>query len=168
MPSKSGRRSAGLLLFRPGAAGGIEVLLGHPGGPYWVAKDEGAWGIPKGEIEAGETPFAVALREFHEETGHPAPSDEVGAIPVGDITKRSGKIVTAWAMPGDLDPATAASNTFPLEWPPRSGRFIDVPEFDRLAWFTVDEARVRMRAEELPFVERLLVALDSGPERLRG
>ena len=145
-----------MLLYRLARGGGIEVLLGHPGGPYWAAKDDGAWGIPKGEIETGEVPFAVARREFHEETGHPAPSDEAGAIPIGEITKRSGKIVTAWAMFGDLDPRTAVSNTFPLEWPPRSGQFIDVPEFDRVAWFSAHEARRRMRPEEFPFVERLL------------
>jgi len=149
------KNSAGLLLFRH-APDGIEVLLGHPGGPYWAAKEDGAWGIPKGEIEADEEPFAVALREFHEETGHAAPGDQTGAIPLGEITKRSGKVVTAWAMFGDLDPAAAVSNTFPLEWPPRSGRFIDVPEFDRLAWFGVDDARHRMRPEEWPLVERLL------------
>ena len=156
MPRKN---SSGLILFRPAPGGSIEVLLGHPGGPYWAARDEGAWGIPKGEIEAGEDPFAVALREFHEETGHPAPSDEAEAILVGEITKRSGKIVTAWAMPGDLDAATAVSNTFPMEWPPRSGLYIDVPEFDRLDWFAADEARVRMRPEEFPLVERLVERL---------
>ena len=148
-----------MLLFRRATDGGVEVLLGHPGGPYWATKDEGAWGIPKGEIEAGEEPFAVARREFHEETGHSAPADEDGSISLGEITKKSGKVVTAWAMPGDVDPATAVSNTFPLEWPPRSGRFIDVPEFDRVAWFTAGEARRRMRPEEFPLVERLLARL---------
>jgi predicted NUDIX family NTP pyrophosphohydrolase len=152
-------RSAGVLLFRRGAGGAIEVLLGHPGGPFWAGKDDGAWGIPKGEVDGDEPLFAVALREFREETGHDAPGDEANAIPLGEIRKRSGKIVTGWAMAGDLDPATAVSNTFPLEWPPRSGRYIDVPEFDRLAWFGTDEARRRMRPEEFPYVERLLECL---------
>jgi predicted NUDIX family NTP pyrophosphohydrolase len=148
------RKSAGILLYRV-SGDRLEVLLGHPGGPWWAHKDAGAWGIPKGEFEAGEAPFDVARREFQEETGHAAPSGEGESIPLGEITKRSGKVVTAWAMCGDLDPATAVSNTFPLEWPPRSGRFIDVPEFDRLAWFDTGEARVRMRPEEWPYVERL-------------
>jgi predicted NUDIX family NTP pyrophosphohydrolase len=149
------RPSAGLLLYRRGP-NGPEVLLGHPGGPYWTTKDDGAWGIPKGEFDDGETDaFAVAKREFREETGHDAPADEANAIPLGQIRKRSGKIVTAWAVEGVLDPATAVSHTFPLEWPPRSGQFIDVPEFDRLAWFGLGEAREKMRGAEEPLVERL-------------
>ena len=108
----------------------IEVLLGHPGGPFWAGRDEGAWGIPKGEADADEALFDVALREFREETGFGAPGDAVSAVLLGEIRKRSGKIVTAWAIEGDLDAAAAVSNTFPLEWPPRSGRFIEVPELD--------------------------------------
>ena len=152
------RNSAGIVLYRRTATGRLEVLLGHPGGPYWEARDEGAWGIPKGEMEPGEEPLSVARREFEEETGHAAPVG--GEIALGDIRKKSGKVVTAWAVEGDLDPATAHSNTFPLEWPPRSGSYIDVPEFDRLDWFTPDEARDKMRGAEWPLVERLIAALE--------
>jgi predicted NUDIX family NTP pyrophosphohydrolase len=158
------RHSAGIVLYRRAASrpGHIEVLLGHPGGPYWATKDEGAWGIPKGEIEPDEEPLAVARREFEEETGHPAPVG--GEIPLGEIRKKSGKVVTAWAVAGDLDPATAHSNTFPMEWPPNSGQFIDVPEFDRVAWFTSEEARTSMRGAEWPLVERLVEALETGEQ----
>ena len=152
------RNSAGIVLYRRTATGRLEVLLGHPGGPYWEARDEGAWGIPKGEMEPGEEPLSVARREFEEETGHAAPVG--GEIALGDIRKKSGKVVSAWAVEGDLDPATAHSNTFPLEWPPRSGSYIDVPEFDRLDWFTRDEARDKMRGAEWPLVERLIAALE--------
>ena len=152
------RNSAGIVLYRRGAGGRLEILLGHPGGPYWEAKDEGAWGIPKGEMEPGEDPLDVARREFEEETGHPAPVG--GELALGDIRKKSGKVVTAWAVEGDLDPATAVSNTFPMEWPPRSGRFIDVPEFDRVAWFGTDEASAKMRGAEWPLIERLVDALE--------
>ena len=152
-------RSAGLLLFRRPAAGMVEVLLGHPGGPYWLPKDEGVWGIPKGEMEAGEEPLSVARREFEEETGHPAPLG--GEIELGEIRKKSGKLVVAWAVEGDLDPADAVSNTFPMEWPPKSGRFIDVPEVDRVAWFAPDVARRRISETERPFVERLIEALEA-------
>jgi len=155
------RHSAGIVLFRrsPDGAGPLEVLLGHPGGPYWATKDEGAWGIPKGEMEPGEEPLAVARREFEEETGHPAP---VGReIALGEITKKSGKVVTAWAVEGDLDPAAAHSTTFQMEWPPNSGHVIEVPEFDRVAWFVTDDARTRMRGAEWPLVARLIEALET-------
>ncbi len=143
----------------------VEVLLGHPGGPWWAGKDEGAWGIPKGEFEPGEgdDAFAVARREFREETGHDAPGQDVAAIVLGTITKRSGKVVTAWAMEGDLDASSAVSNTFAMEWPPKSGAFIEVPEFDRLDWFGPDGARAKIRGAEAPFIERLLVALAELP-----
>ena len=158
-------RSAGIVLYRHGPKG-IEVLLGHPGGPHWAAKDAGAWGIPKGEFDGGEEDaFAVAKREFREETGGDAPGDETSAIPLGEIRKKSGKIVTAWGIEGDLDPATAVSNTFPLEWPPHSGRFIDVPEFDRLAWFSPEAATVKMRGAESPLLERLVEALGAAARR---
>jgi predicted NUDIX family NTP pyrophosphohydrolase len=159
------RPSAGILLFRL-TADDIEVLLGHPGGPYWARKDDGAWGIPKGEFEdhEGDDAYAVARREFREETGHDAPDvPEADAIPLGTIRKRSGKVVTAWALEGDLDPATAVSNTFPMEWPPRSGTMIDVPEFDRLAWFTATAAADKMRGAETPLLDRLVEALATSP-----
>jgi predicted NUDIX family NTP pyrophosphohydrolase len=154
----STRRSAGLLLYRRAAADGVEVLLAHPGGPIWAKRDEGAWTVPKGEFGEGETPWAVARREFEEETGHPAP-DGV-PIELGEIRQKGGKVVAAWALEGDLDPAAAHSNTFPLEWPPRSGRWITVPEIDRVGWFRPDEARRRIKDTQVPFVDRLLAALD--------
>ena len=154
----STRRSAGLLLYRrDDGAGGVEVLLAHPGGPLWATKDEGAWTVPKGEFGEGETPWAVARREFEEETGHPAP-DGV-PIELGEIRQKGGKVVAAWALEGDLDPAAAQSNTFPLEWPPKSGRWITVPESDRVGWFGPDEARRRIKDTQIPFIDRLLAAL---------
>src|SRR6185437_5060826 len=116
------RHSAGLLLYRAADGDGIEVLIAHPGGPFWAAREAGAWSIPKGEIEDGEDPLAVARREFEEETGHPAPP---GAHwPLGDVRLRSGKMITGWAARGDLDPSMARSNEIDVEWPPRSGRRI--------------------------------------------
>jgi predicted NUDIX family NTP pyrophosphohydrolase len=150
------KRSAGLLLYRR-VAGGVEVLLAHPGGPLWRTRDAGAWTIPKGEIEAGEEPQAVARREFREETGHEAPAGK--ALDLGDIRQKSGKVVVAWGCEGDLDPATAVSNTFPLEWPSGSGDYIDVPEIDRVEWFEPEEARRRLNPAQAPFVDRLLGAI---------
>ncbi len=151
------RRSAGILLYRRAADGTIEVLLAHPGGPVWAAKDAGAWTIPKGEFEPGEAAVEVARREFGEETGHPAPDGP--AIPLGEIRQKGGKVVEAWALEGDVDPATAKSNTFPFQWPPRSGRFITIPEVDRVEWFSPDEARRRIKDTQVPFIDRLLEAL---------
>jgi predicted NUDIX family NTP pyrophosphohydrolase len=151
------RRSAGLLLYRRRPDGGIEVLLAHPGGPIWAKRDEGAWTVPKGEFHDGEEPWDVARREFEEETGHPPPDGD--PIDLGEIRQKGGKLVAAWALEGDLDPATAHSNTFPLEWPPRSGRWITIPEIDRVEWFTPDEARRRIKDTQIPFIERLLDAL---------
>jgi predicted NUDIX family NTP pyrophosphohydrolase len=148
-----GKRSAGLLLFRR-RGDEIEVLVGHPGGPLWTKRDEGAWSVPKGEIEAGEEALAVARREFEEETGDRAPDGEL--MPLGEIRQKSGKVVIAWAAEGDLDPATARSNTFPLEWPPGSGNWVDVPEIDRVEWFGPDEARRRLNPAQVPFVDRLV------------
>ena len=156
----SSRHSAGLLLYRVTRDGGVEVLLGHPGGPLWATRDAGYWTVPKGEIEKGEDPWAVARREFEEETGHPAPDGD--PIALGDIRQKGGKLVTAWALEGDLDPATASSNTFLLEWPPRSGRRMVVPEIDRVAWFDPDEARRRIKDTQIPLIDRLLAALGSG------
>ena len=157
---KTGRTSGGILLWRRGQAG-LEVLLAHPGGPFFAAKDAGHWTIPKGEADdQEETLLDVARREFHEETGHPAPDGD--AIPLGEITQKSGKRVVAWALEGDLDPATAVSNAYEMEWPPHSGSIVEFPEIDRVAWFGLDEARVRLKEAQVPFVDRLEAALGVG------
>jgi predicted NUDIX family NTP pyrophosphohydrolase len=153
----SPRRSAGLLLYRRTPDGGLEVLLAHPGGPIWAKRDEGAWSVPKGEFNQGEAAWDVARREFEEETGHPAPDGK--SIELGEIRQKGGKLVEAWALEGDLDPATAHSNTFPFQWPPRSGRWITIPEIDRVEWFAPDEARRRIKETQIPFIDRLLEAL---------
>ncbi len=150
------RVSAGILLYRSRDAA-IQVLLAHPGGPFHATKDLGAWTIPKGEVEPGEDLVDVARREFSEETGHAAPED--GAIALGTIRQRGGKIVHAWALPGDLDPAAARSNTFSMEWPPGSGRLEAFPEIDRVAWFDLAEARLRVKEAQVPFLDRLSDAL---------
>lgn len=150
------RRSAGILLYRY-APTGLEVLLAHPGGPLFARKDHGHWSIPKGEIERGEEAADVARREFEEETGHPAPDGP--AIDLGEIRQKGGKYVVAWAIEGDLDPNAAHSNTFPLMWPPRSGRYIQVPEIDRVEWFTPEGAKARIKDTQGPFIDRLLAAL---------
>ncbi len=152
------RRSAGLLLYRRTSAGAVEVLLAHPGGPLWAKRDAGVWTVPKGEFHEGEEAWAVARREFEEETGHPAPDGD--PIELGEIRQKGGKLVEAWALEGDLDPATARSNTFPFEWPPRSGRWITIPEIDRVEWFAPDEARQRIKDTQIPFIDRLLDAVD--------
>ncbi len=162
--SARSRRSAGLLLYRGAPDGPIEVLLAHPGGPLWAKRDEGVWTVPKGEFHDGEEAWAVARREFEEETGHPAPDGD--PIELGEIKQKGGKIVEAWALEGDVDPATAHSNTFPFEWPPRSGTWITIPEIDRVEWFAPDEARLRIKDTQIPFIDRLLTALDdSTPDR---
>ena len=161
------RRSAGLLLFRHDDEGRVQVLLAHPGGPLWATRDAGAWTVPKGEFDAGEEGWSVARREFEEETGQPPPDGH--PIDLGEILQKGGKTVLAWALEGDLDPAAARSNTFPLEWPPRSGGWITVPEIDRVEWFAPDEAKRRIKDTQIPFIDRLLVALRDrsprGPER---
>lgn len=150
------KRSAGLLLFRRGASG-LEVLLAHPGGPFWADRDDGSWSVPKGEIEPGEEALAVARREFHEETGH-EPPDGV-PIPLGAVQQKSGKLVEAWALEGDLDPAMASSNRVLVEWPPRSGRTIEVPEVDRVEWCSPADARRRLNPAQISLVERLIESL---------
>jgi predicted NUDIX family NTP pyrophosphohydrolase len=150
------RISAGILLFRR-RGGSVEVLLAHPGGPFFAGRDEGSWGIPKGLVEVDEELEDVARREFEEETGSAAPRGR--AIPLGTITQKAGKVVHAWALEGDLDPAAANSNTFPLEWPPHSGLWTDVPEIDRVEWFEPVEARLKLKDAQVPFVDRLLEAL---------
>lgn len=149
------RSSAGILLYRFRDRR-VEVLLAHPGGPFFTRKDAGVWSIPKGEIEEDEEPLAVARREFAEETGSelPRPGSAVYR-PLGEVRQRSGKLVTAWAIEGDLDPATAVSNAFEMEWPPRSGRIQAFPEIDRVAWFDPAEARRRIVAAQAAFIDRL-------------
>jgi predicted NUDIX family NTP pyrophosphohydrolase len=146
------RRSAGILLHRAGAAG-IEVLLVHPGGPFWARKDAGAWSIPKGEHDEGEDPRACALREFAEETGTAPPGDALDEL--GTVKLKSGKLVMAYALAGDLDPATVVSNTFELEWPPRSGQVQAFPEIDRAAWFGLEAARAKLNPAQVAFLDRL-------------
>jgi len=147
--------SAGLLVFRLGARG-VEVFLVHPGGPYWIRKDSGAWSIPKGEIRPNEDPLIAARREFLEETGNVA---DGSALPLGVVLQAGRKLVHAWAVRGDLDPAQVRSNTFDLEWPPGSGVMRAFPEVDRAAWFTIDEARQRILPSQAPLLDRLLDAL---------
>jgi predicted NUDIX family NTP pyrophosphohydrolase len=159
--AKRSRVSAGILLYRF-RDGALEVLIGHPGGPYFATKDEGYWSIPKGEVEPGEELLAVALREFEEETGSAVAVDAASFITLGEIVQKGGKRVVAWAAEGDLDPATAHSNTFSLEWPPRSGRFVEVPEIDRVAWLSPTEARRFIKATQIPLIDRLEVALRPG------
>ncbi|HWC40756.1 MAG TPA: NUDIX domain-containing protein [Actinomycetota bacterium] len=151
------RRSAGILLYRR-RHGALEVLLVHPGGPAWANRDAGAWSIPKGEYGDGEDARAVALREFEEETGQPPPCGELVAL--GEIRQRGGKVVTAWATPGDLDPETVTSNTFTMQWPPRSGRWRTFPEVDRAGWFDPATAREKLLAAQAELVDRLLAILD--------
>jgi predicted NUDIX family NTP pyrophosphohydrolase len=149
------RTSAGILLFRR-SPGGLEVLLGHPGGPFHASRDLGDWSIPKGEVEPGEDLYGVARREFEEETGHAAPASMAAApIPLGTIVQKGGKVVHAWALEGDLDPAAAVSNTFSMRWPPVVGAITAFPEIDRVAWFGPDEARRRLKAAQTPFLDRL-------------
>ncbi|MGY1784739.1 NUDIX domain-containing protein [Geodermatophilus sp. SYSU D00698] len=145
------RRSAGVLLYR--RAPRVEVLLGHMGGPFWARKDDGAWSFPKGEYADGEDPLAVAHREFEEELGSPVPATSL--VPLGEL-RTSGKVLTVWAGEGDLDADAAVSNTFTIEWPPRSGRLQEFPEIDRAAWFGVDEARAKLVKGQVPYLDRLL------------
>jgi predicted NUDIX family NTP pyrophosphohydrolase len=159
------KRSAGILLYR-GRTGAPEVLLVHPGGPFWERKDLGAWSIPKGEYEEGEDPRACALREFEEELGAPPPADALTEL--GTTRLAGGKLVTAWAAEGDLDPASVVSNTFTLEWPPRSGVMREFPEVDRAEWFSLAEARRRINPAQVAFLERLREKLEGeGPPRPR-
>jgi predicted NUDIX family NTP pyrophosphohydrolase len=156
---KRGRTSAGILLWRR-RDDRVEVLLAHQGGPFWVKKDHGHWTVPKGELDGSDDLVGVARREFQEETGHVAPDGPL--IELGRITQKSGKVVVAWAAEGDLDPAAAFSNTYQVEWPPRSGRMQSFPEIDRVEWFDLDEAARRLKAAQVPFLERLAAALGAG------
>ena len=148
----SGKESAGLLLYRT-RDGRPEVLLVHPGGPFWRRRDEGAWSIPKGEIEPGETPAEVARREFHEELGQWPPDGEL--TPLGSIRQAGGKVVHAWAAEGDFDIERVESVSFELEWPPRSGRTQQFPEVDKAGWFDLDAGRRMILAAQKTFIDRL-------------
>jgi len=149
------RTSAGILLYRERT--GLEVLIGHMGGPFWAKKDAGGWSIPKGEYEPGEDPFAVACREFEEELGTAVPAHAF--LPLGELRTTSSKVLTVWAAEGDLDASATVSNTFELEWPPRSGRVQEFPEIDRAAWVAVEEARTKLVAGQVGFLDRLLERL---------
>jgi predicted NUDIX family NTP pyrophosphohydrolase len=149
-------RSAGILLYRT-TGDALEVLLVHPGGPLWARRDEGAWSIPKGEYEDSEEPLAAARREFAEELGTAPPEGE--PLDLGEIRQKSGKLVRAWALPGTLDPATVRSNSFELEWPPRSGRRQQFPEVDRAEWFDLGEARRRINPAQAELLDRLAASL---------
>ena len=153
------RRSAGIVLYRS-IDGRVEVLLGHMGGPIWARKDPGAWTIPKGEYELDEDPFAAACREFAEEVGVAVPASEF--VDLGEIRQSSGKVVRAWAArlddTAELDPATAVSNTFEMEWPPKSGRTQAFPELDRVEWFEVEAARTKIIVAQREFLDRLPAA----------
>jgi len=150
--------SAGILLYRR-RDGALEVLLAHPGGPYFTNRNMGHWTIPKGEPGDDDDLFVAASREFNEETGHVLASvavhPEARPIPLGTVTQASGKVVHAWAVEGDLDPANASSNTFEMNWPPGSSRIEVFPEIDRIAWFPILEARRRANRSQAAFVERL-------------
>jgi predicted NUDIX family NTP pyrophosphohydrolase len=158
MPAK---QSAGLLLYRH-KSGVLEVLLGHPGGPFWAKRDAGAWSIPKGELNLGENPLEAAIREFEEETGY-RPSGTFH--PLAPARQAGGKVVQAWAIEGDFDPANLRSNTFSMEWPPRSGRMAEFPELDRVEWFSLDEAGRRILKGQAPFLaelSQLVAGLEDG------
>jgi len=144
--------SAGLLLYRT-REGTREVLLAHPGGPFWANRDDGAWSIPKGEVDEGEDPYAAARREFAEELGATPPDGD--PIPLGEVRLKSRKRVVAWALEGDFEPAQLVSMTFETEWPPRSGQRQAFPEVDRAAWFDLDTARVKLNAGQVPLLDAL-------------
>jgi predicted NUDIX family NTP pyrophosphohydrolase len=151
-------QSAGILLWRR-TRDGVELLLGHPGGPFFARKDDGSWSVPKGETDPGELLAAAAGREFEEELGLPLPNGQ--PVSLGDVRLRGGKVVTVFAQEGDLDVTRIRSNPFDLEWPPRSGRVQQFPELDRAAWFGVEQARVKLTASQVPFVDRLLELVGS-------
>jgi predicted NUDIX family NTP pyrophosphohydrolase len=152
MPSK---HSAGILLFRRGGEG-VEFLLVHPGGPFWRRKDLGAWTIPKGQIEDEEEPRACAVRELEEELGRAPELDPEQLIALGSIRQRAGKVVDAWAAEAEFDPTTLASNTFSMEWPPRSGSEQEFPEVDRAEWFDLETARQKILPAQTELLDRLV------------
>jgi predicted NUDIX family NTP pyrophosphohydrolase len=150
--------SGGILLYRR-REGALEVLLAHPGGPFWANRDAGAWTIPKGVVEPGEALEAVAIREFGEETGSElesvAKDPTERPLDLGEVTLKSGKVVHGWAVEGDLDPDAASSNEAEIEWPPRSGRRVMIPEIDRIGWFDPTEGRRRIHPGQAAFIDRL-------------
>jgi predicted NUDIX family NTP pyrophosphohydrolase len=152
------KRSAGILLFRK-SRGGVELLLAHPGGPFWAGKDEGVWSIPKGEYDETEDAQTAARRELWEETGIVISGE---LIELGIFKQPSGKLVSAWAIEGDFDPRNLKSNNCRVEWPPRSGHLIDVPEIDRAAWFSIDDALKKITKGQLPIVQALAKKLVGG------
>jgi predicted NUDIX family NTP pyrophosphohydrolase len=155
------KRSGGILLFKF-VDGEPRVLLVHPGGPFWAKKDAGAWSIPKGEFEHGEEPLGAAIREFGEETGM-EPQGQF--LPLGEVIQKNRKVVSAWACKGDFDPARLVSNTCEIEWPPRSGKRLTIPEADRAEWFTFGEARERLNPAQAKFLDRLAALLHlRGPD----
>jgi predicted NUDIX family NTP pyrophosphohydrolase len=154
------KQSAGLLLYRV-VEGDVEVLLVHPGGPYWAKKDEGAWSLPKGEYGGDEDPLGVALREFREELGL-NPPDAGSTAFLGEVRQAGGKHVSAWALEGDADVVTVRSNTFTMEWPRGSGRTAEFPEVDRAGWFDLEAARRKLLRGQLPFIDRLDELLAGG------
>ena len=156
------KRSSGILLYRD-RAGTTEFLLVHPGGPYWARRDDGAWSIPKGGLEGEEDSRTAALRELDEELGEGAPDlDPAELIDLGSIRQRAGKVVDAWAAEGEFDPAALDSNTFEMEWPPKSGREVEFPEVDRADWFDLEGARRKLLPAQGEFLDRLLGHLERG------
>lgn len=160
------RQSAGLLVYRRTASDDLEVLVVHPGGPYWTRRDTGWWSIPKGEIADGEDAYAAARREFEEELGHPPPAG--GALALGDVVQAGGKRVQAWAVAGDVDVSNLAPGTFELEWPPRSEKRVAFPEIDRAEWCSIPEARRKLLPAQASFLTRLLAALDGDGSAAEG
>jgi predicted NUDIX family NTP pyrophosphohydrolase len=152
------KRSAGILMYR-GEGPALELLLVHPGGPFWVKKDEGAWSIPKGEYAEGEDPLACARREFEEELGSAPPQGMGAYLELGEIVQPSRKRITAFAVMSDFDLASLKSNLFEMEWPAKSGQRLSFPEVDRAQWFTPDEARTKILRGQAPFIDRLLQRL---------
>ncbi|WP_338501251.1 NUDIX domain-containing protein [Sphingomonas kaistensis] len=155
------QRSAGILLYRRGKVG-LQVLLGHPGGPYWARKDAGAWMVPKGALEVGEQPLEAAMREFAEEVG-PVPHGT--PVPLRTVRQNGGKLVEVFALEGEFDPTTLVSNSFELEWPPRSGRMRQFPEMDRVEWMTMADARARILASQAPLLDALDAMLAAAPRQ---
>lgn len=155
----STKRSAGILVYRHDGDGALELLLAHPGGPYWSRRDAGAWSIPKGELEDGEGPLDCALRELDEELGPDCSLSPAQPIELGPVRQRAGKVVEAWALEGEFDPAALASATISVEWPPHSGAEREFPEVDRAEWFAPEQAREKIIPAQAAFIDRLLERL---------